>query len=214
METGKILLTWTYLQVRLHLYDLKVTYDDFDPMENFEECLEIKTGQSSNLNLLLKEMQTQDSKDSKKTCTRPVDRTVTKKKPPLSNSEKENVKEPDRNEFASIFDDDFEAGPLTEMMDFVESEEVAQKNEAPSGFYSELDAFLSDGRTSPIIKRKRIHVSSNKAVQESGSGYDEMESSTSQTVKPIANESTSSSSVLLKRKAKSNLPPWLKKPIK
>lgn len=59
MEVGKILLIWTYLQIRLHLYEMNIKFDDFDPMPSLREFLIKQPEENSNLNMLLEEIENQ-----------------------------------------------------------------------------------------------------------------------------------------------------------
>lgn len=128
IEVGKILLILTYLQIRLHLQNLNVEYDDFDPVSNLSDFhVTGKTMEENNLNMLLDEIKNQAAEiptrnevsDDSSTASN-ISSDGERNSPILGVGKK--YSEEQRNDQSSVFDDDFNA-----VLEHLETPPLAKK---------------------------------------------------------------------------------------
>lgn len=94
----------------MHLFNLNVEFDDFDPMTNLRDFLpREKTMAENNLDKLLNEIENEMSDDDSSTDSNITSEDITvERKSPVLGSSKESHKE-QQNDQSSVFDDEFNA---------------------------------------------------------------------------------------------------------
>lgn len=145
MDSEKVLLIWTYLQIRHYLHRLGIAFDDFDPMENLEKFLTSKPAAESNLNLLLGEIENLTPEDSVK-AQEIVDTEI-------SSPTKES-KESNKNVESQIF--------------YVQNgiqEDSKEANKSDLVFDDDFDALLEQVDTPPVLKRQKLMIEETKTSQ-------------------------------------------------
>lgn len=107
MKVGEILVIWTYLRIRVHLHQLNIHFDDFDPMSNLKDFFVKEPSAKSNLGLLLSVINESSAENDNIPNVTNINESISVSQPVEKGTQI--LKSERGNENVSAFDDEFDA---------------------------------------------------------------------------------------------------------